>query len=129
YGQRDLLQVVDALRAAGGLARRLDRGQEQRNQDGDNRDDHQQLDQRKASSTHGKGSRTTREDRTDPGPVRRPRQRSGGAARFTDGKFSRILPGKSRERCLLENAFPTSVALDLPAANSGKSLPSGSVSA
>ena len=44
-GEADLLQVVDALRPAGGLARRLDGGQEQGDQHGDDRDDHQQLDQ------------------------------------------------------------------------------------
>ncbi len=44
-GQADLLQVVDALRAAGRLRGRLDGGEQQGDQDGDDRDHHQQLDQ------------------------------------------------------------------------------------
>ena len=47
--QADLLQVVDALGAPGGLAGRLDGRQEQGNQDGDDGDDDQQLDQRETS--------------------------------------------------------------------------------
>jgi hypothetical protein len=39
--QPELLEVVGALGAPGGLAGRLDRGQEQGDQDGDDRDDHQ----------------------------------------------------------------------------------------
>ena len=46
--QADLLEVVDALAAAGGLAGGLDGGQQQADQDGDDRDDHQELDQREA---------------------------------------------------------------------------------
>ena len=49
-GQRDLLEVVDALRAARGLARRLDGRQEERDQDGDDRDHDQKLDQCEAAS-------------------------------------------------------------------------------
>ena len=45
-GDAELLQVVDALRAAGRLARRLHGRQQQGDQDGDDRDHHQQLDQR-----------------------------------------------------------------------------------
>ena len=52
HRQPQLLQVVDALRASGGLARRLDGGQEQRDQDGDDGDHDQQLDQREAALTH-----------------------------------------------------------------------------
>ena len=44
--QRDLLEVVGALRATGRLACRLHRRQEQRDQHGDDRDDDQELDQR-----------------------------------------------------------------------------------
>ncbi len=43
--QRELLEVVGALGAAGGLPRRLDRGQQQGDQHCDDRDYHQQLDQ------------------------------------------------------------------------------------
>ena len=43
--QADLLQVVDALRPARRLTRRLNGGQEQTDQHGDDRDHHQQLDQ------------------------------------------------------------------------------------
>ena len=50
--QAELLEVVDALRPPGGLARRLDGGQEQCDQDGDDRDDDQELDQRKAAALH-----------------------------------------------------------------------------
>ena len=48
-GQPDLLEVVGALDTAGGLARRLHRGQEQRNQHGDDGDDYEQLDQRETT--------------------------------------------------------------------------------
>ena len=44
----NLHQVVAALGPPGGLARRLDGRQEQRDQHGDDRDHHQQLDQREA---------------------------------------------------------------------------------
>jgi len=57
--QRELLEVVDALRAAGRLARRLDGGQEQGDQHGDDRDHHQQLDQREASTGHRRAHRHT----------------------------------------------------------------------
>ncbi len=46
--QAELFQVVFALSAAGGFPRLLHCGQEQGNQDRDNRDDHEQLNQRKA---------------------------------------------------------------------------------
>ena len=46
--QPDLLQVIAAGDASGGLAGGLHRRQQQRDQDADDRDDHQQLDQRKA---------------------------------------------------------------------------------
>ena len=48
--QADLLQVVDALGAAGGLAGRLHGGQQQGDQDRDDGDDHQQLDQGEATA-------------------------------------------------------------------------------
>ena len=54
-GQADLLQVVDALGAAGGLARRLHGGQEQADQDGDDGDHHQQFDQRETGAAEGGG--------------------------------------------------------------------------
>ena len=47
--QPQLLQVVDALSAAGRLAGGLNRRQEQRNQDGDDCDDDQQFNQGEAS--------------------------------------------------------------------------------
>jgi len=51
--QAELLDVVDALRPAGGLAGRLHRREEQGDQDGDDGDHHQKLDQREsASGTH-----------------------------------------------------------------------------
>ena len=56
-GQRDLLEVVRALGASGGLAGRLDGGQQQRDQDRDDRDHHQKLDQREAD---GSGFRSVR---------------------------------------------------------------------
>ena len=49
-GESELLEVVRALRAAGGLAGGLDGGQQQRDQDADDRDDHQQLDQGEAAA-------------------------------------------------------------------------------
>ena len=45
-GKGELLEVVDALRPPSSLAGGLDRGQEQRDQDGDDRDHDEQLDQR-----------------------------------------------------------------------------------
>ena len=68
-GDADLLQVVDALRAPGGLARGLDGGQQQRDQNGDDRDHHQQFDQGETSAsrfTHGQLLSCSRND-TDQG--------------------------------------------------------------
>ena len=56
-GQADLLEIVRALGTPRGLARGLDGRQEQRDQDGDDRDHHQQLDQREAA---GSGLRSVR---------------------------------------------------------------------
>ncbi len=47
-GQANLLEIVDALRACSGLADFLNGRQEQADEDGNDGDDHQQLDQRKA---------------------------------------------------------------------------------
>jgi hypothetical protein len=56
-GQGDLLDLVLALGAGGGLADLLDGGQQQPDQDGDDGDDDEQLDQREATpgspSEHG----------------------------------------------------------------------------
>jgi hypothetical protein len=41
----DLLQIVDTARPPGRLARRLDGGQKKRNENSDDRNDHQQLDE------------------------------------------------------------------------------------
>jgi hypothetical protein len=49
-GQADLLQIVAALTPAGGFARRLNGRQQEGDQHGDNRDDDQELDQRKTFS-------------------------------------------------------------------------------
>src|SRR5690606_24823647 len=46
--QADLLQVVAALGAAGGLSCLLDGRQQQRNQDRDDRDHHEQFNQRRS---------------------------------------------------------------------------------
>ncbi len=46
-GQAELLEVVRALRPPRGLAGRLDRGQQQRDENGDDCDDDEQLDQGK----------------------------------------------------------------------------------
>jgi hypothetical protein len=48
-GQADLVQVVLAAHAAGGVADLLHRGDEQADEDGDDGDHHQQLDQREAA--------------------------------------------------------------------------------
>ena len=59
----DLLQVVDALRPPGGLAGRLHGGQEQGDQDGDDRDHHQQFDQGEtAGALDDRDMRTSRKD-------------------------------------------------------------------
>ena len=52
--QGDLLEVVRALQAGGGLADLLDGGQQQADQDGDDGDDHQQFDQSEGAT----GTRT-----------------------------------------------------------------------
>jgi hypothetical protein len=52
-GEADLLEVVDALGASGGLAGRLDGGQQQRDQHGDDRNHDQELDQGECTSSHG----------------------------------------------------------------------------
>ena len=49
-GEPDLLEVVLALRPGGRLADLLDGGQQQADQDGDDRDHHQQLDQREGAA-------------------------------------------------------------------------------
>src|SRR5262249_60991536 len=58
-GQADLLEVVGALRAPGGLADFLHRGQEQADEDGDDGDHNQQLDEREGATpqVHGGSSR------------------------------------------------------------------------
>ena len=50
--QAELLEVVRALGTPRGLARRLDRGKEQGDQHGDDRDHHQEFDQGEASTLH-----------------------------------------------------------------------------
>jgi hypothetical protein len=50
--EAELLEVVGALDAAGRLSGGLDGRQQQRNQDGDDRDHHQKLDQRKSAAIH-----------------------------------------------------------------------------
>ena len=52
-GQADLLEVVDALRPPGRLAGRLHGGQQQGDQDRDDRDHHQELDEREAATKTG----------------------------------------------------------------------------
>src|SRR5262249_10529180 len=49
-GEADLFQVVGALHASGGLADLLDRGQEQADQNGDDCNDHPQLDESECAS-------------------------------------------------------------------------------
>jgi hypothetical protein len=50
-GKAELRDVVDALGAAGGLTSSLDGGQEQRHQDTNDRDDHEQFDERETAGT------------------------------------------------------------------------------
>jgi hypothetical protein len=49
HGGAPLLEVVQALTAAGRFSRRLDRRQQQGHQDADNRDHHEQFDQRETA--------------------------------------------------------------------------------
>ena len=49
-GQAELPKIVRALRPPGRFAGRLNGRQQQRDQDADDRDHHQQLDERKAAS-------------------------------------------------------------------------------
>jgi hypothetical protein len=46
-GQSNLLQIVSALGPTSGFPRRLDRGEQEGNQDGNNGNDDQQFNQRK----------------------------------------------------------------------------------
>ena len=63
-GQADLLEVVDALGAAGGLAGRLHGGEQQGDENSDDRDDDQELDQSESTAMmHGKNLR--REERRE----------------------------------------------------------------
>ncbi len=57
-GQPDLLQIVATLRAPGRLAGHLHRRKQQRDQDGNDGDNDQQLDQRKTTTSlnHGEPS-------------------------------------------------------------------------
>ena len=50
-GERDLLQVVLALRATAGFASRLDCGEEQRDQHADDRDDDEEFDERESGGS------------------------------------------------------------------------------
>jgi hypothetical protein len=52
-GQTDLLQVVDALGAAGRLARRLHGGKQESDQNCDDGDDDQEFDQRESTAILG----------------------------------------------------------------------------
>jgi hypothetical protein len=51
--QANLFHVVAALRATSGFAGSLNRWQQQRHENAYDRNNHQQLDQRKAAPTHG----------------------------------------------------------------------------
>src|SRR6516165_6193137 len=51
-GQADLLQIVGALDAPRRLAGRLYRGQQERDQDGDDGDHHQKFDERESATSH-----------------------------------------------------------------------------
>jgi hypothetical protein len=53
-GEGDLLEVVRAGAAGGGLADLLDGRQEQADQDGDDRNHHQQLDQGEGAAGHSR---------------------------------------------------------------------------
>jgi hypothetical protein len=70
--QPDLLEVVDALRARGGIPHFLDRWHQEGHQDGDNRNDDQKLHQRKPplmlSIRTCHGPYLTQEDRWDVRP-------------------------------------------------------------
>jgi hypothetical protein len=59
--QTDLPQIVRALRAPGGFARRLDGRQDQRGEQPDDGDDHQQFDQREAASAARRSRINSRE--------------------------------------------------------------------
>src|SRR5262249_45823785 len=54
--QAELLEVVGALDARGGLAHLLDGGEQQADEDGDDRDDDEQLDQRERDPPAGRNS-------------------------------------------------------------------------
>ena len=61
-GEADLLEVIDALRSAGGLAGGLHGRQEQRDEHANDCDDHEQLDERKSASFGDHGINSGNED-------------------------------------------------------------------
>src|SRR5262249_32890401 len=74
-GQADLLEVVGALQACGGLADLLHRGEQQADEDRDDGDDHQQLGQGEARAgprgdgeSHGTPSCDSGTDEVEPFP-------------------------------------------------------------
>src|SRR5207244_6655372 len=50
--QRDLFDVVDALGSSSGLAGRLDCGEQESDEDRDDRDHHQQFNERESATAH-----------------------------------------------------------------------------
>jgi hypothetical protein len=50
--QADLAEIIPALTPPGGFSGGLNRRQQQRDQDADDRDDNKQLDERKSAATH-----------------------------------------------------------------------------
>jgi hypothetical protein len=97
----ELLEVVAALTAAGGLAGRLDRRQQQGDQHPDDGDHHQQLDQREAGPLfvlHGMMPRSEREkDRKNPTPNGMGRQgRNQLASACRSERMARDAPRRPR---------------------------------
>ena len=108
-GQAELLEVVDALRPPGRLARRLDGGQQQGDQDRDDRDHHQQLDQREGSSraTSRHGAFRWEEETTARDRARNARRGGRGGS---DSDSSRRPPAKHRDRRMNKTMVKWSVA-------------------
>src|SRR5262249_13844872 len=95
--QADLLQVVAALGPGGRFADLLDGGEEQSDQDRDDRDHHQQLDERE-TSTSGRQARHYYL-RVEFGARRHPRAGDGaGYQTFATGMLSSRGPAETRSR-------------------------------
>src|SRR5207237_5053300 len=105
-GQGDLLEVVGALHAGGGLADLLHRRHQQADENGDDGDDHEEFDQRKTGPgpkrAHGNLLAGTNEGRR--AAVKDPRVRG-----LTQGR-TRVSPSQAQKPCNFRAKASSTVA-------------------